>query len=423
MLINIDPNFQERVISVLKWLAVSRRPLIVEELAEAFILDYNLPVPFNEDEQLFEPNDILKYLSGLVETTEITANNLYLRSYSRVWYERKALEIRFCHFSIKEYLISSRINSGPASKFSISNETSAHMYVAESCLAYHLQISEHELATEKVILKYTLWEYASQEWPSHMKEIADVSWTQSFIEKATKASMPGSSSLLNMVRIRNVEADDKIKKLGKLAPPLYYAASYDMDGWMKFLLAQGADVNECSKVAKYGTALQAATHHRYQDIINTLLEHGADINIQGGEYGNALQAAASNGNTATMKLLLSKGSNINAQGGRYGNALQAAAEYGNRSAIKILVEKGADVNAPGGLYGNSLSAAVSKKAYEISRLLMSLGAKADLPPNLRKETRHLIYKRYEIDRFPQSSEVIRLEKLWVRAFYVLIFHT
>jgi ankyrin repeat protein len=54
----------------------------------------------------------------------------------------------------------------------------------------------------------------------------------------------------------------------------------------------------------------------------------AGVNAQGGRYGSALQAASSRGYRDVVQLLLDKGADVNAQGGYYDNALQAASSRG-----------------------------------------------------------------------------------------------
>lgn len=52
-----------------------------------------------------------------------------------------------------------------------------------------------------------------------------------------------------------------------------------------------------------------------------LLGNGVDIDARGGEYRNALQAASIHGHEKVVQILLDKGADVNAQGGWYGNAL------------------------------------------------------------------------------------------------------
>ncbi|KAH7186509.1 hypothetical protein DER44DRAFT_802474, partial [Fusarium oxysporum] len=62
---------------------------------------------------------------------------------------------------------------------------------------------------------------------------------------------------------------------------------------------------------------------------------GADINAQGGEYCNALQAALYFGNLEIVQLLLDNGADVNAQ------TLQAASRGGNPEIVQLLNLDGA----------------------------------------------------------------------------------
>ena len=44
-----------------------------------------------------------------------------------------------------------------------------------------------------------------------------------------------------------------------------------------------------------------------------LLNKEADVNAQGGKYGNALQAASNHGHDIVVQMLLNKGADVNAQ--------------------------------------------------------------------------------------------------------------
>ena len=48
-----------------------------------------------------------------------------------------------------------------------------------------------------------------------------------------------------------------------------------------------------------------------------LLEHGADVNAQGGYFGNALDAAAEGGHEEFVLMLFKKGAKVRAQDGLY----------------------------------------------------------------------------------------------------------
>jgi len=368
MLQGVDPEYRKQVARTLKWLAFSMRPLYLEEVAEIFILDHENPVPFNEKERLFTPADVLNYLPGLVTKVSVVINN-----FRTITYGKPATEIRFAHFSIKEYLCSSRIVQ---QQFSVPEQT-AHLYISESCLAYHIQVSESVLASEDALQDYALWRYAALYGLAHLEKVDLESWTTSATHRATSAFAACSRNLVNMVRICNsYSVFDNIWEttLDELATPLYYTASMGIFKLTSLIIDSGDDVNELSSAELYGTALQAAAYRGDRGIVRLLLDKGADVDAQRGEYGNALQVAAYRGDRGIVQLLLDKGADVNAQGGHYGSALQAAAYMGQKYIMQLLLDKGADSNANEGHYGNALQVAACKGDRGIVQLLLNKGA-------------------------------------------------
>ncbi|KFY22657.1 hypothetical protein V493_06435 [Pseudogymnoascus sp. VKM F-4281 (FW-2241)] len=141
---------------------------------------------------------------------------------------------------------------------------------------------------------------------------------------------------------------------------------------LQLLLQSGANVN--FKCGYYGNPLQAAAYTGRRQIVQLLLQSGADANSVGGHFGNALQAAIFSGNELVVQLLLQWGANVNSVGGRYGNALHAAASTGDTQGVQLFLQSGADVNRVGGHYGNALQAAVSTGDTQVVQLLLQSGA-------------------------------------------------
>jgi hypothetical protein len=104
-------------------------------------------------------------------------------------------------------------------------------------------------------------------------------------------------------------------------------------------LNQQSNINELDNDGR--TALIRAAEFNCVMAVQTLLEHGADINAQGGEFGNSLQAASLYGHVRVVETLLEHGADINAQGGYYDNALKAAEEKNYTEVVKMLLERGA----------------------------------------------------------------------------------
>ena len=82
------------------------------------------------------------------------------------------------------------------------------------------------------------------------------------------------------------------------------------------------------------------------EVLQILLENGANINAESGFYGNALSGASFIGHVEVVRLLLENGANVNAKGGYYRNALSC---NGYLELVRILAEKEADVDAKSGV--------------------------------------------------------------------------
>jgi hypothetical protein len=127
---------------------------------------------------------------------------------------------------------------------------------------------------------------------------------------------------------------------------------------------------------KYQSALQAAAKGGSEEVLEKLLEAGADVNSVGGFYGSALAAAAANGRKKIVEMLLEAGADINSVGGIYGTPLQAAAANKQKDLVARLLEARADVNIRDGMYGGALVAA--SWTGKVKMVNMLLEAKADI---------------------------------------------
>jgi hypothetical protein len=112
ILCNIDEAYSQDAFRILQWLVYSARPLRIEEVAEVLAVKINDDPQFDPENRLLEPWDVLTICSSLV--TIVTRPEY---SCNRGFYE--IIELRLAHSSVKEYLISDRIRSGPASRYTI----------------------------------------------------------------------------------------------------------------------------------------------------------------------------------------------------------------------------------------------------------------------------------------------------------------
>jgi ankyrin repeat protein len=160
---------------------------------------------------------------------------------------------------------------------------------------------------------------------------------------------------------------------------------------VELLLNNGANVN--SKQREYGSALAAAAAIGNTEIVELLLDRGADINMKG-KYGSPLDSAAHRRQWEVLKLLLDRGADINAVGGYYGSTLQAASTTGDTEMVELLLDQGADVNLEGGEHGSALAAAAHRGDIETVKILLGRGANINIrgkhgpPINVAADSEH-----------------------------------
>ncbi|XP_062571194.1 ankyrin repeat domain-containing protein 17-like [Saccostrea cucullata] len=139
------------------------------------------------------------------------------------------------------------------------------------------------------------------------------------------------------------------------------------DGHMNIvqeLLEVGADVN---LQGTRETPLEAACKHGHVKVVKQLLETGADVNIQGWK-NTPLTAACKHGRINVVKHLIEKGADVNLHD-RQDTPLTAACEDGHDSVVKVLLEVGADVNLRGKFATPLIKACRNKHMCIVNELL------------------------------------------------------
>ena len=191
------------------------------------------------------------------------------------------------------------------------------------------------------------------------------------------------------------------------ATPLIITTHLNYPEISKYLIQNGAEVNV--KDARDNTPLIYALQKISENVPELLINKGADVNAIGSNEETPLYLAAKSGSLEYVKLLLSKGAKINqgdpalieALKGDYidiiqtlinnGADLNLRDSYFNKSALhwaigslwqktnekiaKMLIAAGADVNIQDNEGNTPLSLAVQKNLDDLVELLKSKGAK------------------------------------------------
>lgn len=117
------------------------------------------------------------------------------------------------------------------------------------------------------------------------------------------------------------------------------------------------------------TALMQACRFGRADIVNILLQAGADINLTNHDGNNALWLACFSGDTATIEVLLEGGVDINKQNVTGATSLIYAASAGKATVVKLLLDAGADPHIKTQDDFTALDLAASPQTYKLLRRL------------------------------------------------------
>jgi len=157
--------------------------------------------------------------------------------------------------------------------------------------------------------------------------------------------------------------------------PLHYATMYGQTGAAKLLVRYGANIN--AKGAYYRTPLiYAASDGDSPDLVQFLIDNGADVKLKNEAGENALFEHITRGktNTKIVEILLDNGISVNSTNKSYGSLLHWAAFCGRPKIVEILVKRGAKVNAKVDRGETPVQKAMSQNELETVKLLFKLGA-------------------------------------------------
>uniref|UniRef100_L2FBA5 Nacht and ankyrin domain protein n=1 Tax=Colletotrichum fructicola (strain Nara gc5) TaxID=1213859 RepID=L2FBA5_COLFN len=344
---NIPQKYMRSAMRLLQFIVHAKRPLTLKEAVEIVATEIEDEEPrFDINCRVFVDSDILRHCTSLVSVVPVETELETIQ------------ELHLAHFSVKEYFLSQK-------NFERIN---ASITITKACLVYLRDIHGHRW---KLAEEYPFATYAAQVWLD--------------FAAAAESSEDVSAIIVNFLRSEKAfqrwnflhEADQGWAG-GPRGSVLYYACVGGLLKAARAIIDRGVDVNALEG-GHCGNALQAAAFNGHSDVVQLLLNKGANANVQCGEYGNALQAASYRGHLDVARLLLEEGAIINAQGGRFETALQAASKSGHLDVVGLLLHKDANVNIQGEANGNALAAASSGGHIRIVELLLNHGADINAP--------------------------------------------
>ncbi|KAI0287825.1 hypothetical protein BC826DRAFT_736996 [Russula brevipes] len=366
------PN-REHALRVLHCLVVAVRPLGVEELAEILAVDFDA-----EGIAKLNPNwgwedqeqALLSSCSSLIAIVD--ARN------SRV--------VQFSHFSVKEYLTSTRLatSSGDLSRYHIAPYP-AHMVLAQACLSVLLQPDDR--AKQKVVENSSpLARYAAEHWVSHAQFEGVMSRLRKEVEHLFDPDKPYFTA---WIRLHDIDTDPLDSLFQNFTPdsksdagPVYYAALCGFHDVVEHLIAKYPQhVNATG--GYFMTPIVAALEGRHFQVAQLLHRNGSSVDPRGDTQWSPLISAAYFADLEMVEVLLNYGADIEAQSASGRTALHWVVVSPRSSApevVRLLLKRGADINVRNTGGETPLHSAASRYGrvnIDIVRVLLEHGASVD----------------------------------------------
>jgi ankyrin repeat protein len=352
---------------LLQCLTVAVRPLRVAELAEVLAVDFGATFregtsKLNMDWRWEDQQEaVLSTCSSLISVVD----------------ERGGQVVQFSHFSVKEFLTSSRIgeSSADVSRFHILLEP-AHTIIAKSCLGVLVRLGEL-VDEDSVEDKLPLARYAAEHWVDHARFENVSSHIREGIEDLFDRDKPYLAAWLQLHDIDDEPSGG--------ASALHWFAS------------------STTKVSNTATPLYYAALCGFYDLAEQLIiKHPQQVSTTGGYYLSPLGAALSRGHLKIAQLLYDRGANVDVHGLNNCTPLYSASWQGHLEIVQWLLSRGANSSARDErIDWTPLHAATDIQHFEISRLLLEYKAVIDAHDIRGRTPLHVAvqYGRIEVARF------------------------
>jgi ankyrin repeat protein len=285
--------------------------------------------------------------------------------------------VRFVHRTAREYL------DGSAARVFFPG---AQKEIAEACLT---AISPDEIVDEcystdvgpSRILKKGFLNYAAAYWGHHAREVGEEEQTIQVLIKTFLNKLLWRRPPLDYARGR---ADGMPSELGIGRYPndwtgLHFLAFFGVPGKAKRLLEQGAKIND-QENALGVTPLHCAVYQGNDEMVEFLLENGANGNATTTDGQTALHIASQRGHRKCMKLLFANHVDLHIVDQAGASSLHSAVGTATDEAtVPLLVKHKVNLNFQNPRNGNTaLHLAVQCRRPRIILFLLEKGATVDL---------------------------------------------
>ncbi|KAK3319748.1 ankyrin repeat-containing domain protein [Cercophora scortea] len=321
--------------AILIWILFSERPLTLPEVAGTAVLRPGI-IHLDPDDRFFSPSEVLRIFGSLLCIARMP------------WSAQEV--VQFPHFSVKEYLISDR---SALFQTSVSPAQDPHEYIGDCCVSSLLGLDYP--GNDEDIVAYAeanpILGYAASHWPDHVRLAEAITLTDGVINKSpllarvlelldhhrnpflnwlyiyrSKSFLNSYESMWDGLSNGPVFGPSPGGGLSaEIASPLFYACYLDLYHVTKLLLDSGSSISRCSFYYSAGpqreiiesdttlTPLHAALCTGRHELIQLLIERGAEVNAFDSGFGTPIELAILKERPQAARLLLQHGASTNPQ--------------------------------------------------------------------------------------------------------------
>jgi hypothetical protein len=302
----------------------------VEEVKHICRIGSHRKPPFDSEDALFDQKDAINLCSGLLCLVR------------NAW----ATEVvQFAHFSVKEYLLSTRAMSWRL------DEELSHLYIVKAGIAYYLEfMASGEItspgASVKVCReKHSLAVYCARFMTDHLSHLSPLyhpDLTESFQYLLDPTSQPNLDRKIGLFYLFDGFFSSPEKAESLEVSTLRIAARLGLPMICQWLLSINTLAQISSTVTEPGIGslfLGEAAFNGHADVLNVFLKAGADIDKAWGDFWVPLHAAVYRGHREYVQILINSGADVNMKV-RADTALDLAGRYRHEDIAMILRDAG-----------------------------------------------------------------------------------
>ena len=279
--------------------------------------------------------------------------------------------VQMIHQSVKDFLLLEHPENMQIVRPKVLN-LQGHLFLFRACVRY-LKIPElrmlsatapetrHDWHSQKYVKKimtnFPFLNYALNHWLEHAQEVENAGFPQTKELEAFFHTNDGYFETWS--DLYPFFALDKKMKFGMT--PLGLAVQHGLFEYVRSRFKEGADVNE--SIPEYGHYLHLAVTTENENMIQLLLDLGADIDARGSGMSDVvmrpLLLATYVGNEKIVRLLLDRGADISVHGteaGNYMSLIAVAALSGKPDVMRLILDRSDEEFKHEYLYHGALAA-------------------------------------------------------------------